>query len=232
MISEDEAHSVCSKAISHALYTPDSPYPHLLISRGHLLDSMGISMRSPDSKGKARARTQLLPEEALFMLERGSLQIWMGREEDSEDGTAAVGTWSEEECGVVGAVEMSVSEGFAAFLGKDGLTWEKYQVRHFQILEFCRADVQAYAYLKRLGYTVQRTRRFLPEHFKSGTAAMSTHNSSLPPFRTWWFSIPTFFSGLIRSISISVAQLWRRVRLNPDLIMLSGWRGIDYRKFC
>lgn len=104
-----------SKSMSHALYSPTSPYPVILVARGHLLDSMGISVRR--DKGKARA--ELLPEEALFLLDRGSLQIWVGPED---------GEWNEEECGITGAIEMSVSEGFAAFLGKDNLTWERYQV--------------------------------------------------------------------------------------------------------
>jgi hypothetical protein len=91
----------------------------MLVTRGHLLDTMGITVRTPsnDPKGKAKATIQLLPEEALFLLERGSLQIWMGE-----------GEWDDEVWGVPGAVEMSVAEAFAAFLGTDGLTWERYQV--------------------------------------------------------------------------------------------------------
>jgi len=57
------------------------------------------------------------------------LQIWLGREpENPEDYENGIGEWSDEESGVVGAVEMSVMEGFGAFIGKDGLTWERYQV--------------------------------------------------------------------------------------------------------
>lgn len=98
-----------------------------------MLDSMGITTRQPgDKKGKGRARNQLLPEEALWLLERGSLQIWVGQEteETADEGFTGrrPGQWNEEECGVVGAFEMSVSEGYATFLGKDGLTWERYQV--------------------------------------------------------------------------------------------------------
>ena len=82
---------------------------------------MGITVRrptDPSGKGKGKATAiQLLPEEALFLLERGSLQIWMGE-----------GEWDDEIWGVPGAVEMSVADAFAAFMGKDGLTWERYQV--------------------------------------------------------------------------------------------------------
>lgn len=93
----------------------------MLVTRGHLMDAMGITIRegetSGQEKGKGKAQVQLLPEEALFLLERGSLQIWMGD-----------GAWDDDTWSVPGAVEMSVAEAFAAFLGQDGLTWERYQV--------------------------------------------------------------------------------------------------------
>ena len=120
-----------SKSISHALLTPNSPYPRVLVSRGHLLDSMGITVRpaTPPSR-RVRGRIELLPEEALYLLERGSLQIWVGKEaETEEEEKAGVGEWVEQVYGVGGAVELSVMEGFAAFIGKDGLSWERYQVR-------------------------------------------------------------------------------------------------------
>jgi tRNA-splicing endonuclease subunit Sen54 len=84
------------------------------------------SSSDPKGKGKGKAKAvptiQLLPEEALFLLERGSLQIWMRPGEGAAE-------WDDEIWGVPGAVEMSVADAFAAFLGKDGLTWERYQVR-------------------------------------------------------------------------------------------------------
>ncbi len=114
--------------MSHALLTPDSPYPRVLIARGHLNDSLGITVR-PSGKGKSYI--ELLPEEALYLLERGTLQIWIGKEAETEADTRdRVGQWKDEEYGVGGAAEMGVMEGFAAFLGKDGLSWERYQVSH------------------------------------------------------------------------------------------------------
>lgn len=107
--------------------TPDSPYPHIITARGHMLDNMGIAVRhAACGKGKGKARLQLLPEEALYLLERGSLQIWIGPEEEVARG---VGEWRDEDWGVRGAIEMSVMEGFAAFIGRDELSWERYQVR-------------------------------------------------------------------------------------------------------
>ena len=113
--------------MSHALVTPGSSYPRLLITRGHLFDSIGVSIRA-EKKG-SNARMELLPEEALYLLERGTLQIWVGRDaETPEDVQEGVGEWKDEVYGIGGAVEMSVVEGFGTFIGKDGLSWERYQV--------------------------------------------------------------------------------------------------------
>jgi len=118
-----------SKSVSHALLTPSSRYPLVLIARGHLLNSMGITVRGSTASTKGKGRVELLPEEALYLLERGSLQIWIGREaETEEDVRRSIGQWKDEEYGVGGAIEMGVMEGFGMFIGKEGLTWERYQV--------------------------------------------------------------------------------------------------------
>ncbi len=98
-----------------------------------MVDRLGISMRlSPpvyDPTAKPKTVTQFLPEEALYLLERGSLQIWIGKEPTcEEDVKNGVGEWKDEEWGIGGAIEMSVMEAFGAFIGKDGLSWERYQV--------------------------------------------------------------------------------------------------------
>lgn len=225
------------KSVSHALLTPHSPYPTMLVTRGHLLDTMGITVRQApsDAKGKGKASIQLLPEEALFLLERGSLQIWMGE-----------GEWDDEIWGVPGAVEMSVAEAFSAFLGKDGLSWERYQVCFHSktgsgSTQPCRAsadmrcgdispslsDRQAYAVLKRLGYTVQRTRRFIPAHFLAQDLVPET-------FRSWWLSIPGWLSSFARSVYARVTtvprfSIWnwlRSWRTGP--LLLSDWRGTNF----
>lgn len=72
----------------------------------------------------------LLPEEALFLLERGTLDIRYSVDEIDERDEL-----------VVGDVPMSLQGAYAAFLGKSGLTLERYLV---------------YANLRRGGYIVQR----------------------------------------------------------------------------
>jgi len=121
--------------MAHALLTDSSAYPRVLIARGHLLDGLGISVRYPAGPtGKPKTYTELLPEEALYLLERGSLQIWTGKAAKTLQEVAdGLGEWCEEEYGVKGAVELSVMEGFATFIGQDGLSWERYQVCHHLI---------------------------------------------------------------------------------------------------
>ena len=111
----------------------------MLITRGHIHDSLGIAVRQP-TRFSRQTTVELLPEEALYLLERGSLQIWIGSEPETEtDYALGVGTWKDEDYGVKGAVEMSVMEGYGCFIGKEGLTWEKYSVRNLPLIR-ARAD--------------------------------------------------------------------------------------------
>lgn len=100
------------------------------MSRGHVLDTLGITVRRPQPYShKILSRVELLPEEALYLSERGTLQIWNGRDpENAEEAAAGLGSWCDEEFGVKGAVEMSVMEVFGRFMGAEDLSWQRYQV--------------------------------------------------------------------------------------------------------
>lgn len=85
-------------------------------------------------------RTELLPEEALFLIERGTLDCTTSMKlQDSEEEVQ---------------IPLSLQHAFSLMLGKDGCTRERYQ---------------AYAYLKRLGYYVQRAS--VAESLKEAAAA-------------------------------------------------------------
>lgn len=128
------------------IYAPDGPTPpsHVQVS-----DGKGVGVH-PDSCVCVRAakgqifksmgqadrwnRIWLLPEEALYLLERGSLDIrWPNPE-----------TVAEEEGVVheaVPAIPMSLQAAYACFMGRGGLTLERYSV---------------FTGLRRLGYVITR----------------------------------------------------------------------------
>jgi tRNA-splicing endonuclease subunit Sen54 len=90
--------------------------------------------------------------------------------------------------------------------------------------------------MKRLGYTVQRTRRFLPLHF---TAGDPTRKAPLPPFETWWKSLPRWLgkvyaaivrlasTGLGRIRHLDVGRLWHQSGLFRGTL-LASWRGDSF----
>ncbi|KAJ6587132.1 tRNA-splicing endonuclease subunit sen54 N-term-domain-containing protein [Mycena vulgaris] len=128
--------TISSKAVSYAMWHPDMARAHVILARGTLFTSLGHSaprlVVDADGSEKYRKRLELLPEEALYLIERGSVFCW---KETSLDLASAEGL--EEVLGP----PMSVQQAFSEMIGTEDLTLERYQV---------------YAYLKRLGYVVTR----------------------------------------------------------------------------
>lgn len=159
-----------------------SPLPCVLISRGNQFATLGHTIRAPalslppppvatalpfekpkpgsssekPISGPAReSRIVLLPEEALYLLERGSLTIWHGGSMSADAGERAkerdlakAGGENAplvEEVFAHNAVRMTVQEGWSLW-GKD----------------VDRGRYSVYAHLKRLGYVVHRAPKHLP----------------------------------------------------------------------
>ena len=100
----------------------------------------------------------LLPEEALYLLERGSLDIrWPDRRTGQDAGEIKV----EEE--TIGDLPMSLQGAYASFIGKSGLTLERYSV---------------FASLRRSGYTVIRA-----PTWSAGDARLNGHATRPPDSR-------------------------------------------------
>ena len=121
-----------SRSMSHAIWLPGIARAHVIHARGKHFATLGASV----SRDGSKKRLELLPEEALYLFERGSLFCWKQSSPDAvypeelEDDTPAPGQ------------PMSVQQGYAEMLGHENLSLDHYQV---------------YAYLKRLGYNVLRT---------------------------------------------------------------------------
>lgn len=116
-----------------AYYHPQTNMAYTEDAKGPLFKNMGkVFPANEDPLGprlQGENRIWLLPEEAIYLLERGTVDIsWPVDEEDAEDE----------------GLPMSLQGAYAAFLGQEeegGLTFERYSV---------------YAGLKRSGYTVHR----------------------------------------------------------------------------
>ncbi|KAG8901362.1 tRNA-splicing endonuclease subunit sen54 [Tulasnella sp. 403] len=152
---------ISTKSLSYGLWFPQTRHAEVVLARGTLFSAVGYSnhpRRSPDvtldcggrakdEKGKTK-RTELLPEEALYLVERGSMYCW--RVDNLDDATKldAWGPTPRVDIALddMPGAPMSVQQAFADMIGSgDGeLTLEKYQV---------------YAYLKRLGYVVIRAEK-------------------------------------------------------------------------
>jgi tRNA-splicing endonuclease subunit Sen54 len=115
-----------------AYYHAESNMAYTNDAKGPLFKNMGkVFSGKEDPLGPRLAgenRIWLLPEEAVYLLERGTIDIRWPVDEDDEDAEG---------------LPMSLQGAYAVFLGDDegGLTFERYSV---------------YAGLKRSGYTVHR----------------------------------------------------------------------------
>lgn len=145
-----------SKALSKATWYPHLNRAVVEVSQGTTISSLGVTARSPVTVSSAseiptgsldvlgpnnqvgvykagvfypryQARLELFPEEALYLMERGTLDCRLPTK--LADSNRIVD------------IPLSLQHAFSLMMGRDGCTRERYQT---------------YTYLKRLGYYVQR----------------------------------------------------------------------------
>lgn len=98
--------------MSYAVWIPSIARAHVTVSRGVHFTTLGTSVaREPPPAPK---RLELLPEEALYLIERGSVFCWKD--------LPGVDT------GALPGAPMSVQQAYAEMLGREGITLEHYQV--------------------------------------------------------------------------------------------------------
>ncbi|KAI0313847.1 tRNA-splicing endonuclease subunit sen54 N-term-domain-containing protein [Amylostereum chailletii] len=131
--------AISSKSISYAVWYPVLARAHVTTARGiHFNTSMGHSIARPSpTSDKLVKRLELLPEEALYLVEKGALFCWK-----AVDGVTDVSDQVDADGAMQGA-PMSVQEAFASMIGTEDITLERYQV---------------FSYLRRLGYMVTRAK--------------------------------------------------------------------------
>ena len=134
--------TISSKSLSYALWFPRTAHAEVIVARGTLFATIGFSnfregraiadAPDPNSKQPSRGKhVELLPEETLYMIERGSMYCWR-----IDDPGASTGSdiWQSKIPEVfledIPGAPMSVSQAVAEMIGpKCDLTVEQYQVR-------------------------------------------------------------------------------------------------------
>jgi tRNA-splicing endonuclease subunit Sen54 len=152
---------IASKNISIAMWEPSLNKAVVELARGPLFTSIGMNRKvnilsdgsdedleryyHPDRANwerdgvwkegkfyeKTRSRLELLPEEALYMIERGSLECRIRIKSSTSHGKTRMvekTDYDVKQDEDADWVPMSVQQAFATMLFKDGLTRERYQV--------------------------------------------------------------------------------------------------------
>ncbi|SNX87688.1 uncharacterized protein MEPE_06398 [Melanopsichium pennsylvanicum] len=152
---------VGSRTLVRAIWNAERCRATLLDVQGKIFETVGVIRREQTSDPKTgknitKASNELLPEEALFLAERGSLQIYTKEGEQAR------------------MVPMSLQQAFATLMmpGEDGKRQDEPLTREAYLI---------FAYLKRLGYVVQRASivdsvRAAP--ISASTLAKKNNNSS------------------------------------------------------
>ena len=121
-----------SKSVSYAVWYPNLARAHVTVARGVHFTSMGHSVQRPASSSSPstasgrktlKKRLELLPEETLYLAEKGALFCWKaascddGPDEDVVD-------WDSSSQGA----PMSVQQAYTEMIGTQDLTLDRYQV--------------------------------------------------------------------------------------------------------
>ncbi|PFH45425.1 hypothetical protein AMATHDRAFT_88815 [Amanita thiersii Skay4041] len=182
--------TISSKLVSYGMWYPELGRTHVTVSRGVHFATMGHSAprpvqndmitaaaegtkTAPDSASeKLQKRLELLPEETIYLVERGSMLCYK-----SPSVTNATPPLTSIYLGNIPGAPMSVQQVYTECISRSGLTLEKYQV---------------YAYLKRLGYTVTRAEApdpyyHLPTPYKPTSTIVESPSPSeqAPPSLLW-----------------------------------------------
>jgi tRNA-splicing endonuclease subunit Sen54 len=119
-----------SKSVSYAVWYPNLARAHVTVARGVHFTSMGHSAQRPapssspsTTSGRSlKKRLELLPEETLYLVEKGALFCWKAA---CDDGLGENDVdWDSSSQGA----PMSVQQAYAEMIGTQDLTLDRYQV--------------------------------------------------------------------------------------------------------
>ena len=113
---------LCSKSVSYAVWYPDLARAHVTVARGVHFTSMGHSVQRPSKVSmKAQKRLELLPEEALYLVEKGALFCWRASRDSHDEDSG----WDSASQGA----PMSVQQAYTEMIGTQDLTLDRYHVK-------------------------------------------------------------------------------------------------------
>ncbi|KAH7885521.1 tRNA-splicing endonuclease subunit sen54 N-term-domain-containing protein [Phlebopus sp. FC_14] len=207
--------SISSKSISYGIWYPSIARVHVTTARGIHFSTMGHSVarsglptnlvgsQTTDAKSndasRVSKRLELLPEEAIYLIERGALSCY----KQTSHGPAPSDPPSPEESST--GAPMSVQQAFAEMIGCENMTLERYQV---------------YAYLKRLGFVLMRAEPPTADYPVAPPLPLSSPRSQLDG-RTIWERLKEFFlrfvSDVLNIITVSIRKTnswWNPLRLD------------------
>ncbi|KAI6103292.1 tRNA-splicing endonuclease subunit sen54 N-term-domain-containing protein [Pisolithus croceorrhizus] len=196
---------ISSKSASYGIWYPSVARVHVVTSRGVHFASMGQSVsRASGTAGnmdpelgknhRTETRLELLPEEAIYLIERGALFCYKSIPSNSSQLNLA--NVEERSPGA----PMTVQQAYAEMIGREDMSLERYQV---------------YAYLRRLGFVLRRAKLHT-----SDCPVAPSHSPRLPTARApnVWQRIATSFSLFVLKVlsvvdSLFPANPWRPFRL-------------------
>ncbi|KAI5835259.1 hypothetical protein K523DRAFT_337279 [Schizophyllum commune Tattone D] len=178
---------IANKSMSYAIWHPALARAEVLVAHGVHFSNMGHSAPRPyvDEEGvtKIHKRLELLPEEAIYLIERGALFCSIANAPNIK--VAGM----EDAAGP----PMTVQQAYTKMIGREGLTLEKFQV---------------YAYLKRLGYVVTRANppdENYPMPSPHKAVARSPTSNGLTRIGSGGL-----FVALFSAVRRCIARLWKR----------------------
>lgn len=113
-----------SKVVTYAVWLPGIARARVLTARGNHLLTMGynvprdvLSAQDPDKPIKREKVPELLPEEALHLIERGSMLCYTHLPDNIASGGDELD-----------GAPITVQQAYSMMIGQEGLTLERYQV--------------------------------------------------------------------------------------------------------
>ncbi|KAI6139314.1 tRNA-splicing endonuclease subunit sen54 N-term-domain-containing protein [Pisolithus tinctorius] len=193
--------SISSKSVSYGIWYPSIARVHVVTSRGVHFANMGHSVSRPSGdsgdtepelelpkNSKTQKRLELLPEESIYLIERGALFCYKSLPDNSSH--LNLSTIEETSPGA----PMTVQQAYTEMIGL-----RRYDTGTLP---------GVYAYLKRLGFVLRRAEPPTPDFPVAPSPLHSLRPATRAP--NVWQRISTSFSNLVLKVLSAVGLVFHR----------------------